>query len=106
MTAVNQQVEVAMKNIYKDGFNIYMMLNKLKKDLKRKDHFPDDLVLAFCGHYWKYRSAVKHTFPYFRKAFRMAASEYHANLQIQEGESHKNKEVSQIVKDLMKGMSI
>jgi hypothetical protein len=101
----SDQVEVALKNVYKDNFNVYMMLNKLRKDLKRKDPFPDEVVLRFCEHYWKYHSQVKNTYPYFLKAFQMVSADWYANQhQAEHAKYKKQAPIAQSVKDVLKGM--
>ena len=100
----SDQVEVALKTVYADGFNVYMMLNKLKKDLKRRDNFPDEVLLLFCEHYWKYHSEVKRTYPYFLKAFQMVSAQWHAGNQIREGQKYKKEGMAQSIKDILKGL--
>jgi len=78
----NPAVEHAAAKVYKDGFPIYMMVSKLKKELKRTDPFP-----------------------YFIKTFQMVSADWHANQQQSEHAAHKKQPpIAQSVKDVLKGM--
>ena len=99
------KVEEELKKVYKDGFNIYMYLNKLKKELKRKENFPDEVILRFCKAYWKNKPGVEKPYPYFIKTFRMVSSDWHANQQQAEHDKYKKQPpMAQSVKDILKGM--
>ena len=99
----NSQVEEALNKVYKDGFNIYMMLNRVKKDIGRTENFPDEVILSFCEHYWRYKPAAK--YPYFLKAFKMVSGQWHADNQIKRNKEYKTQGIPQSIKDIMKGMA-
>jgi len=101
----NPEVESKAAAVYKDGFNIYMYIGRLKKDLSRKS-FPDQIIMAFCDAYWKSKPAAKNQYPYFLKTFKMVSAEYFANQQQADHARHKAERspVAQSVKDVLKGM--
>jgi len=93
-----------LKAVYDDGFNIYMMLNKLKKELGKKDNFPDALIDIFCANYWKYKP--KNKYIYFLHSFKQASAQYNAEQSVKEGERHKkeSKHTPKLMKEILKGM--
>jgi len=104
MATTLSEIQKRLKAINDDGFNIYMMLNKLKKDLKRKDDFPDDLIYRFCDHYWKYKPTNKYI--YFLQSFKQVSAQHTAEQNVKEGEKFKkdSKHTPQAMKDILKGM--
>jgi hypothetical protein len=101
----NVAVEHAAAKVYKDGFPIYMMVSKLKKELKRTEPFPDPVIMRFCDAYWKNKPGVQKEYPYFIKTFQMVSSDYYANQQQKEHADLKKQPVmAQSVKDVLKGM--
>jgi hypothetical protein len=105
MTQPNE-IQALLKKINDDGFPIYMMLNKLKKELKRTENFPDEVIILFSESYWKYKPVDKKGhYPYFIKTFQMVSAQWHANNQIRESAKYKNQPaMAQSVKDVLKGM--
>ena len=100
-----EKAKTALKKMYDDGFNIYMMLNKLKKELKRKEPFPPAVILRFSDAYWKYKPEKKEAnYPYFLKTFRMVSADWFANQNQQEHAQYKKEGMSQHIKDVLKGI--
>lgn len=101
----NVAVEHAAAKVYKDGFNIYQYVGKLKRELKRKDPFPDPVIMMFCKAYWERKPGVLKEYPYFIKTFQMVSSNYYANQQQEEHKKYKKQPaMAQNVKDILKGM--
>ena len=101
----NPAVEFEAAKVYKDGFPIYMMVSKLKKELKRKAPFPDAVIMRFCKAYWERKPGVLKGYPYFLKTFQMVSSDFYANQQQQEHADYKKQApIAQNVKDILKGM--
>ena len=97
-------IKERLKEIHDDGFNVYMMLNKLKKVLKRPD-FPDEVIIRFCEAYWKHKPVDKKAhYPYFLKTFQLVSAQWHAENQQREGEKYKKAPVSKLIKDILKEM--
>ena len=101
----NIAVEFEAAKVYKDGFNIYQYVGKLKKELKRSRPFPDPVIMRFCEAYWKHKPGVEKPYPYFIKTFQMVSSDYYANQNQQEhADIKKQPAMAQSVKDVLKGM--
>ena len=99
----NPDVEAKAAKVHAAGFNIYMIVSKLKKDLGRTAAFPDEVILLFIEHYWKYKP--KETYPYFLKAFQMVSGQWHADNQVKRNEEYKKQGMPQSIKDILKGMA-
>ena len=101
----NVAVEFQAAKVYKDGFPIYMMVSKLKKELKRSRPFPDAVIMKFCEAYWKNKPGVQKEYPYFIKTFSMVSADYYANQQQKEHDAlRKQPPIAQSVKEVLKGM--
>ncbi len=103
---INPAVEHEAAKVYKDGFPIYMMVGKLKKELKRTKPFPDPVIMQFCKAYWKHKPNAENPYPYFIKTFHMVSAEWHSTMQQAEHQKHKmdRAPVAQSIKDVLKGM--
>jgi len=105
----NQKVSIALDAINKDGFNIYALLSRAKVKVKQpawKHVFADQVILALCDEYWKYKPKIKDAWPWFERVLVQKYTEWHANNQIAQNQEYKKTEVSPIIKDILKNMSI
>ena len=96
-----------MKFVYKRGFNIYMLLNKVKKQLKRVDNFPPEVIISVCKEFitYKDRSKIRNDYTWFVRVMVAKSHEYQAQQNINEHKTHKNAPpMAQNVRDILKGM--
>lgn len=106
------ELKTKLKSVYKDGFNIYAALNKVKRKIKvpadmrgtTEHDFPDEVLIGVCDSYWRSKPGIKDRWPWF-----LSAMEYQTRLWIsdqreQENAKHKRAPASQALKDIMKGM--
>ena len=68
MPTENEAVKTSLAAVYESGFNIYAAINKLKKKMNRKDHFPDEVLIAVCDSYWNNKPGIKKRWPWFIQA--------------------------------------
>lgn len=93
-----------MKEVYDRGINIYMLINKTKKELKRVDHFPNSVIIEVCKEYISRldQGQINKTYPYFLRLLKAKSAEWHANNQIKEHEKHKKEPpIAESVKDIL-----
>ena len=97
-----------MKEVYDRGINIYMMINRTKKELKRVDHFPPEVIIGVCKDYTRQLDTgkVNKTYPYFIRLLKAHSSQWHANQQIQESKKYdkRSKHIPSAISDILKGM--
>ena len=103
-SADSEKVKAALKTVYDDGFNIYASINRLKKEMGRKDHFPDEVLIGVCNSYWKNRDMIKARWPWFIQAM-TTESNLWINRQHQAEKPDPRGPVSQSIKDIMRGAS-
>jgi len=93
-----------MAEVYKDGFNIYKCLNKVKKQMKSSKDFPPQAIIWTCENYLRTKPTVRNHYPWFVRVFRASSERFFAEQNVKEGQKHKKEPVAQVVKDIMKGM--
>jgi hypothetical protein len=104
---LNEEATDLMKWVYKRGFNIYMMLNKVKKELKRVDNFPPEVIISVCKEFisFKDRSKIRNDYTWFIRVMVAKSHEYQAQQNINDHKKHKSAPpMAQNVKDILKGM--
>lgn len=74
------------------GFNIYALLGRFKKESKLKPDIPDEVVMAICNEHVKYKDQIKNQWPWFLKVLTMKSHEYFANQNIREHEENKKQQ--------------
>lgn len=94
----------ALKKVHSDGFNISQMINRVNKKLKRIEPFPEEVILAVCDEYWKYKDTIKSQWPWFVRVLEAKSAEYYANKNIQEHAEIK-KQGPMSLADILKGAS-
>ena len=102
----NPEVEAKAKEVYDKGFNIYMMVSKLRKKMNLTEEFPDSVIIDTCNEFikCKEKGEVEFDYPWFVRVFEHNSGQYFANRHQAEGKKHKNQRVPQTMKDIMKGM--
>ena len=88
-----EQPEAAelLSKIYDMGFNIYKLINKMKKQLKwgKDQNFPDEVVIGVCRQYVKDKKKIKSEWAWFSKVMRVESAAYFARQSVVEGEKWK-----------------
>ena len=103
MPIKNKILEKALADIYADDFNIYAAINKLKKKMNRKDHFPDEVLIAVCDSYWNNKPGIKKRWPWFIQAM-VTETNLWSNAQHEAAKPDPRGPVAQSIKDIMKGI--
>jgi hypothetical protein len=102
----NPEVEAKAQEVYKKGFNIFMMVSKLRKEMKLIEEFPDAVIIDTCNEFlrWKEKGEIKADYVWFIRVFKHKSGEYFANRHQTESKKYKNARMPQAMKDIMKGM--
>ena len=84
-------VDNLLKEVYKDGLNIYALINKLKKQLKwsKDKKFPPEVLLKVCEQYTKDKDKITKQWPWFIKVIELETSQYFARQHIKQSEEYK-----------------
>lgn len=79
-------VKTALDLVLKDGFNIYKLINKARKQLKwtENQNFPNEVILGVCASYHKDKDKIKDPFPWFMVVLRKESEAYFAEKNIAE----------------------
>jgi len=104
---LDQECKDIMALVYKRGFNIYMLLNKVKKELKRVVNFPPEVIISVCKEFISTsdKSKVRNNYTWFVRVMIAKTTEYQANQNILEHQSYKKSPpIAQNIKDVLKGM--
>lgn len=94
-------LESAFSNVFKEGLNIYALLNKLKKESKVGADVPESVLLRVIDSYKKNKAAVKEQWPWFCKAIVMEWHKYNAGQNIKESEEFKKKGTTKSIKEIL-----
>jgi len=98
-------LKVAFDEILKDGFNIYALLNKLKKSSKVGAEVPEKVLLKVCKSYWKNKPDIKSAWAWFCKAIPQEYMKYNAYLHEKESENaDKRGAVAPCISEIIKGI--
>jgi len=81
-----------MAQVYKRKFNIYMLLNRVKKELKKVDNFPPEVIISVCKEFISYsdKAKIRNNYTWFIRVMVAKTTEYQANLNITEHQKHKS----------------
>jgi len=81
-------LQTALEKIFKDNFNIYQLINKVKKQLgwPKEQQFPEEVLLGVCDAYWreKEKAQIQSPFPWFMAVLRKESESYFASKNIEE----------------------
>ena len=96
--AVSSKIKEALDSVYRQGFNIYQLINKFKKDAKwRKDEgIPDEVLLKICEQYSKDKGRIGQPYPWFIKVLKMESAAYFANRNITESARFKKEGIGKM----------
>jgi len=104
---IDQECIDIMALVYKRGFNIYMLLNKVKKQLKRVVNFPPEVIIAVCKEFISTsdKSKIRNNYTWFIRVMIAKTHEHQANQNIYEHQKYKKSPpIAQNIKDILKGM--
>jgi hypothetical protein len=101
--AVSLEAKEALESVYNQGFNIYQLINKFKKDAKwrKGENIPDDVLVKICQQYEKDKGRISQPYPWFIKVLKMESSAYFAQLNIKQGEQFKKEGIGRMA-DILK----
>lgn len=100
----SKECEQTCKNVYDRGFNIYMLINRMKKELKLRVLIPDEVIIAVCDQYMKYEKSIKKQYPWFVKVFAEQSRIYFANRTVAESNQNKDAPMPQRMKQILKNL--
>jgi len=98
VSAVSSKTKEALDSVYNQGFNIYQLINKFKKDAKwRKDeNIPDEVLIKICQQYQKDKGRISQPYPWFIKVLKMESSAYFARVNIERGNKFKKEGIGKM----------
>ena len=102
-SAVSSETKEALDCVYSQGFNIYQLINKFKKDAKwRKDeNIPDEVLSKICQQYQKDKGRISQPYPWFIKVLKMESSAYFARMNIEQSKKFKRQGIGKMA-DILK----
>lgn len=95
-------LKAALDKVYKKGFNIYQLLNKLKKESKVGATLPEGVLLKVCDDYLNTKKPIENGWAWFSKVVIAKWHEYNAEQNIAENEQLKNMAGTMSIKDILK----
>ena len=101
--AVSSKTKELLDSVYNQGFNIYQLINKFKKDAKwRKDeNIPDEVLIKICEQYQKDKDGIRDPYPWFIKVLKMESSAFFAERHVEEGKKFKKQGIGRFA-DILK----
>jgi len=81
---ISSKLETKLASVYKQGFNIYNLIAKVKKLIGQpKDwQFPEEVLLRVCEAYERDKAKIDKPWPWFIKVLRVESGLWHAQQQI------------------------
>ena len=100
---VSSKTKELMEQVYSQGFNIYQLINKFKKDAKwRKDeNIPDDVLIKICEQYKKDKNSIRDPYPWFIKVLKMESAAFFSNMNEKKGKEFKKQGIGRFA-DILK----
>jgi len=96
-----------LKQIYASGFNIYLLINKTKKNLRwsKERNFPPEVLERICEAYWKEKDSIRFPYPWFLSVLQRTSADYFSKREIQEHTKLKNEptHLKDIMAQILKG---
>jgi len=101
--AVSSKTKELLDSVYSQGFNIYQLINKFKKDVKwRKDeNIPDEVLIRICQQYQKDKDGIRDPYPWFIKVLKMESAAFFAERHVEEGKKFKKQGIGRFA-DILK----
>lgn len=87
----NVIVKKAMDQVCDDGFNIYAMIARTKRDMKQPStwRFPDEVILKVCEAYHKEKPQIKDPWPWFLSVLKRESSLWFSAKSVVQGQEYK-----------------
>lgn len=91
--AVFKDVKEVLDSVYNQGFNIYQLINKFKKDAgwDKEQSIPDEVLLKLCHQYQKDKARISQPYPWFIRVLKAESSAYFAKRSIEESNQFKSR---------------
>jgi hypothetical protein len=97
MSKYKEEVCHKIKQVYTLGLNIYMLLNKFKKDSRLNPEIPEEVIEKVCDRYLQTRGYIRKDYPYFLKVLYMESSAYFSRQNAKKADQSVN---TQLLKDI------
>jgi len=99
MTDINQ----LLAKVYKDGFNIYQLISRMKKQLGwgKDRNFPDEVLVSLCHQYFKDKNDINNRWCWFVRVLAAKSSEYYANKNVEENQKRKKESMPESIREIM-----
>lgn len=101
--AFSKETQELLKTISKE-FNIYQLINKLKKDNKIIE-IPEEVLVKICNCYLKNKGKIKADWPWFVVSVEKAWQEWNAEQQIKQGQEWKKAPVAPAIVQILAEMA-
>ena len=101
---MNDTLKDNLDKVYRDNFNIYALLNRLKKESKVGAVVPDEVLLKVCDSYWRNKDKIENRWAWFARTVVACWEEYNAEQNIKQGQAYKSMGVIPALRDIMKGI--
>ncbi len=100
-----KRLKELMAEVYKDGFNIYKCLNKVKKKMKSRVDFPPQAIIWTCEEYLRTKSKVQSHYPWFVRVFRANSERFFSGQHVEDSKTRdKRAGFSKSIKQILEGM--
>jgi len=99
-----KQCKLLMAKVYKDGFNIYQCLNKLKKQMKLRVDFPPQAIIWTCEAYLRINKPILYHYPWFVRVLKESSRAYFSEENRKNDERLKKEPMNKAVEALVKGI--
>ena len=96
--AVSLETKEILDSVYSQGFNIYQLINKFKKDAhwRKDDNIPDEVLIKICEQYQKDKDNIRDPYPWFIKVLTMESQAYFAHRSVEEGRRFKEQGIGKM----------
>lgn len=79
-----------LRKVHDSGLNIYMLINRTKRELRNvKAYIPDQVLMKVCERYWFEKNQIRRAFPWFIRVLKAEWTSFNANAQIREHAEYK-----------------
>lgn len=102
--AYSETVKSEMKAVYDDGFNIYALINRMKKELKLCIDIPEEVILKICVEYHRQKPQIRSPFPWFVRVFTQVSREYFSGKNRAADLELRKAEIPPRLKDIMRNI--
>lgn len=96
-------LRAVLNKVFKDGFNIYSLINRVKKELKwgAGQMFPEEVLMRVCEAYEQDKGKITEPWPWFVKVLKLESANWNANRNMAEGQGHKQANMALSVKQIL-----